>query len=84
VIQFGTERFQLDLWANPLDAVEILPLHNQRWVLVWLSGDGLEIEPGALQQVRERVLEILDRPDYGDNENPAPPAAMPWRVCPID
>ena len=70
LVQFGTARFQLDLWANPLDALEILPLHGERWVLVWASGDGLEIPPETLSQVRSRVLEVLDRRDHGDNENP--------------
>ncbi len=70
LVQFGTARFQLDLWANPLDELEILPLHGERWVLVWLSGDGLEIANETLSTVRERVLEVLDRRDHGDNEDP--------------
>lgn len=70
LVQFGTSRFQLDLWANPLDELELLPLHNDRWVLMWISGDGLEIAPEVVGAVRERVLEIHDRPDHGDNDNP--------------
>lgn len=66
----GTVAFELTGWSGPDDFLELLPLHDERQVLVWASNDGLpwSHEQGSL--LRSSVLEILDRPQHGDNENP--------------
>ncbi len=68
--RFGTRRFELALWAGPGDHLELLPLHDDRWVLLWLSDEGLELAPERVAAAREALLEVLDRREHGDNENP--------------
>jgi hypothetical protein len=68
--RFGTRRYELALWAGPGDHLELVPLFDERWVLLWLSNDGLDVAPEQVAAAREAVLEVLDRPDHGDNENP--------------
>lgn len=68
--RFGTRRFELAVFAGAGDHLELLPLHDERWVLLWLSDDGLEVAPSRSSAAREAVLEVLDRRDHADNENP--------------
>jgi len=57
-------------WAGGDDFLELLPLHGQRMVLVWASNDGLPWDATSAALARQAVLDVLDRPDHGDNENP--------------
>jgi len=66
----GTPIFELAGWSGPDDFLELLPLHDERHVLVWASNDGLPWSPEQSDLLREAVLEVLDRPQHGDNENP--------------
>ncbi|MBX3167077.1 MAG: hypothetical protein KF760_06685 [Candidatus Eremiobacteraeota bacterium] len=66
----GTVTFELACWSGPDDFLELLPLHDERQVLVWASNDGLPWTPEHSDLLRSAVLEVLDRPQHGDNENP--------------
>jgi len=66
----GTAAFELSGWSGPDDFLELLPLHDQRQVLVWACNDGLPWTHEQSDLLRGAVLEILDRPQHGDNENP--------------
>lgn len=68
--ELHSRSFACCLWSGPEDFFELLPLHNQRAVLVWASNDGLAWDPQSAAQLRSAILEVLDRPDHGDNENP--------------
>ena len=70
LISLGTASFELAGWSGPDDFLELLPLHDQRQVLVWASNDGLPWSPEQSALLRESVLEVLDRREHGDNENP--------------
>jgi hypothetical protein len=62
-----TKRFELSLLHRRDEQLRLLPLHDERHVLVWLGG-------GATAQQMDlacaAVTALLDRRDYGDNENP--------------
>lgn len=62
-----SKKFSVALARQPGDAVEFLPLHSARHVVIWLSG---ELPPDAMKKTREAVLGVLDRKDHGDNDNP--------------
>lgn len=66
----GTSAFELACWSGPDDFLELLPLHDQRQVLVWASNDGLPWSAEHSDRLRAAVLEVLDQRDHGDNENP--------------
>lgn len=60
--------FETALWLAPGDVVLELPLHADRRALLWLSGHSLDAE--AVELARKAVVDVLDRPNHGDNENP--------------
>ena len=64
-----SRRFEVCLLARQADAVELLPLHSDRQVVLWLSPVSGGLPEGALERVKAAVLEVLDG-DTGDNENP--------------
>lgn len=66
----GTATFELAGWSGPDDFLELLPLHEERQVLVWASNDGLPWSSEQSDLLRSTVLEVLDQPHHGDNENP--------------
>jgi hypothetical protein len=70
VTSLRSRRFELSLLTSPGDGVRLLPLHADRQVAVWLSPVQGALPPGALDAACAAVLELLDRKDYGDNENP--------------
>jgi len=62
--------FETSTWAGPDDYLALLPLHGQRSVLVWASNAGLPFTPEQTDVLRRTILEVLDRLEHGDNENP--------------
>ncbi|MBI5546183.1 MAG: hypothetical protein HY901_20020 [Deltaproteobacteria bacterium] len=70
VTTLRSRRFELALLTSPGDAVRLLPLHADRQVAVWLSPVQGPLPPGALDAACAAILELLDRKDYGDNDNP--------------
>jgi hypothetical protein len=60
-----SRRYELSVLRQPGDALELVPLHSDRKVLVWLS----PAPEGALSKVIEVVKAELDG-QTGDNENP--------------
>ncbi|MFN8613830.1 MAG: hypothetical protein U0931_40225 [Vulcanimicrobiota bacterium] len=66
----GTAAFELSIFSGADDFLELLPLHDQRQVLVWASNDGLPWTAEQSSLLRQSMLEVLDRPQHGDNENP--------------
>ena len=67
---FRSRRFELAALVSPDDQLKLLPLHADRQVLVWLSPRAGPLPEGAFDQACTAVLSLLDRKDYGDNENP--------------
>ena len=70
LVSLGTASFELAAYAGADDILELLPLHDERQVLVWASNDGLPWTAEQTAILRQSVLEVLDRPQHGDNENP--------------
>lgn len=70
LVSLGTAAFELAAWSGPDDFLELLPLHDQRQVLVWASNDGLAWTSQQSDLLRQTILEVLDQPHHGDNENP--------------
>lgn len=70
LMSLASETLELTALSGVDDFLELLPLHDQRQVLVWASNDGLPWTPEQGQLLRQSVLEVLDRPQHGDNENP--------------
>lgn len=66
----SSRQFETVTWAGPDDFLELLPLHGDRNVLVWASNAGLPFSAEASSALRGAILEVLDRKDHGDNENP--------------
>ncbi len=64
------DSFEVALWRGPSDFVQVLPLHADRFVLIWLSDPAGELSPELVEGVIHAVLAVLDRPQHGDNENP--------------
>jgi LSD1 subclass zinc finger protein len=64
-----TRRFELSVLSRQVDAVELVPLHSDRHVLVWLSPVKGGLPEGALQATLATVKAVLDG-ETGDNENP--------------
>jgi len=65
-----SRRFELSLLTRANDAVRLVPLHDDRQVLVWLSPVEGALPPKAFDLACEAIVSLLDRPDLGDNENP--------------
>ncbi len=71
--EFGSAKYAIAFWPAPSDFYSILPLHQNRSVFVWASrgSDGqLPFSEQESELIQEAILEILDRRDHGDNENP--------------
>lgn len=68
--ELGSPAFSLACWSGGEDFLELLPLHNDRSVLVWASNAGLPWSDEAAATLRSAIRDVLDRPDHGDNENP--------------
>lgn len=65
-----SRKFELALLARPHDEFALVPLHADRQVLIWLSPVTGALPPQAFAKARAAIVDLLDRPDYGDNENP--------------
>ncbi|MFT3839658.1 MAG: zinc ribbon domain-containing protein [Myxococcaceae bacterium] len=65
-----SRRYEVAMLVSPDDQVRLLPLHADRQVVVWLSPRKGPLAPGVFDKACEAVLSLLDRKDYGDNENP--------------
>ena len=66
---FRSRRFEFSGLVHPGDALELLPLHTDRQVLVWLSPVGAGLPEGSMQKVVAAIKEVLDGAT-GDNDNP--------------
>lgn len=64
---FRSRRYELSVLAGEGDVLELVPLHSDRQVLLWLSA-GAD-SAAAFPKVRAAALEVLDG-KTGDNENP--------------
>lgn len=60
--------FEIACHAALNDFLELVDLHDDRQVLLWFSGEDFEEREFAVG--RQAVVDLLDRRDYGDNENP--------------
>jgi DNA-directed RNA polymerase subunit RPC12/RpoP len=60
--------FEIVFNKAPNDHAEIVPLHDNREVFLLFNGE--DFNKVEYLQAREVVLQILDRPKHGDNENP--------------
>lgn len=69
VRSFKSRRFEVSALAQPGDAFELVPLHSDRQVLVWLSAVSGGLPEGALQKAVGAIKDVLDG-TTGDNENP--------------
>ncbi len=65
-----TRRFELALLTKPNDVFRLVPLHGDRQVLVWLSPVKGELGAETFDKACAAIVDLLDRTDYGDNENP--------------
>jgi DNA-directed RNA polymerase subunit RPC12/RpoP len=63
----GTE-FEIVFNKTPKDHAELISLHDNREA--FLLFDGEDFDKAEYEKAREVVLQILDRPNHGDNENP--------------
>ena len=66
---FRTRRFELSVLARPEDATVLVPLRDDRQVLLWLSPTRGPLPEGALERAKAAMGAMLDG-DTGDNENP--------------
>jgi hypothetical protein len=60
--------FEFAAHLSPQESLELFPLHDDRFCLVWI--DRQSLQPGMAESMTEAILAVLDRPDHGDNENP--------------
>ncbi len=65
-----SRRFELAMLAKGEDRLRLLPLHDDRKVLIWLSPVTGTLPPEALETACKAIAAVLDRPDHGDNDNP--------------
>ncbi|HEX4621838.1 MAG TPA: hypothetical protein VH208_09765, partial [Myxococcaceae bacterium] len=63
-------RFELALLPGPKDTVLFETLHADREVVIWLSPSSGSLSSDQVASARAAILKTLDRPNYGDNENP--------------
>lgn len=63
---FKSRKFEVSVLAKPTDHLKLVPLHGDRMVLVWMA----DVTPAQFEKGCAAVVDLLDRPDYGDNENP--------------
>jgi LSD1 subclass zinc finger protein len=66
---FRSRRFEFSGLAHAGDAFELVPLHTDRQVLVWLSAVSGGLPEGSLQKAVAAIKEVLDG-ETGDNDNP--------------
>lgn len=64
-----TRRFEVSALAAPGDALQLYPLKQDRYVLLWLSPAAGPLPEGALDVAARAVLAVLDG-ETGDNDNP--------------
>ena len=64
----GATEFEVVFNKAPNDHAELLPLHDNREVFLFFHGE--DFDKDEYSQARESILGLLDRPNYGDNENP--------------
>ena len=64
-----SRRFEFSALVHPGDALELLQLHTDRQVLVWLSPVSGGLPEGAMPKAVAAIKEVLDG-DTGDNDNP--------------
>lgn len=71
-LRFSTRRFELAVRARPTDLVKLVPLHDERSVLIWFSENRANgpLDERRAQAGLDAVIHVLDRRDHGDNENP--------------
>lgn len=69
VRSFRSRRFEFSGLVRPGDALELVPLHTDRQVLVWLSAVSGALPEGSLAKAVAAVKEVLDG-ETGDNDNP--------------
>lgn len=62
-----TKRYEVALLTQPGERVALLPLHDERHALVWLAAP---VTDPQWKTFCDAVLEVLDRKDHGDNDNP--------------
>lgn len=62
------EQFEIACRAPAEDFLEMVPLHKNREVFLWFCGR--DFTPDDYELGKRAVIDLLDRPDYGDNENP--------------
>ncbi|MBL8910904.1 MAG: hypothetical protein JNM17_09405 [Archangium sp.] len=66
---FRSRRFEVSVLARAADAVELVPLHGDRQMVVWLAPVSGGLAEGAMAKAVAAVKEVLDS-ETGDNENP--------------
>ena len=64
-----SRRFEFTGLASNGDALELVPLHTDRQVLVWVSPVTGGLPEGTLQKAVAAIKEVLDG-ETGDNDNP--------------
>jgi hypothetical protein len=57
--------FEVAVHTSPDQSLTLHPLHDDRFCLIWIDG----ARPSA-SRMTDAILEVLDRRDHGDNENP--------------
>jgi hypothetical protein len=65
-----SRHYAVSLYRGPSDATRFLKLHGDRAAVVWLSPVEGELPEQAMDTACTAILGVLDRKDYGDNENP--------------
>ncbi|MFT3711864.1 MAG: hypothetical protein QM817_29850 [Archangium sp.] len=66
---FRSRRFEVSVLARQVDALELVQLHSDRQMVVWVSPVNGGLPEGAMQKAVAAIREVLDG-DTGDNDNP--------------
>ena len=66
---FRSRRFEFSGLAHAGDSLELVPLHTDRQVLVWLCAVSGGLPEGSIQKAVGAITEVLDGAT-GDNDNP--------------
>ena len=64
--RMGYGTFEAVFLTSPGESLTLHQLHDDRCCLLWIEGQPDE----AVARMTEAVLEVLDRENHGDNENP--------------
>jgi DNA-directed RNA polymerase subunit RPC12/RpoP len=67
-LRLAGREFEVCRQAMDTGHAEILPLHGDREVFVWAHGADFREE--EYDTLKRSILQVLDRADHGDNENP--------------